>query len=123
MMSYFASILPQVRAGKLRALAVLSEQRSPSAPDLPTATEQGLPGLDVAAWAGMFGPVGIPQPILQKLWGALEAALNDPKTRENYMQQGVEPLPLGLETFRSYCEAEAVRWAEVIKTAGLKIDQ
>ena len=123
MMSYFASILPQVKAGRLRALAVLADKRSPSAPDLPTAAEQGMPGLDVAAWAGMFGPAGIPQPILEKLWGALEAALNDPKTREQYMQQGVEPLPLGLEPFRRYCEAEAVRWAEVIRAAGLKIDQ
>jgi tripartite-type tricarboxylate transporter receptor subunit TctC len=123
MMSYFASILPQVRAGRLRALAVLAPQRSPSAPDLPTAAEQGLPGLEVAAWAGMFGPAGIPQPVLERLWGALEAALNDPKTREQYMQQGVEPLPLGLEPFRRYCEEEAARWAEVIRTAGLKIDQ
>ena len=122
MMSYFASILPQVKAGRLRALAVLSEKRSPSAPDLPTAAEQGLPGLDVAAWAGMFGPAGIPQPALEKLWGALQAALDDPRTKEQFMQQGVEPLPLGLEPFRRYCEAEAARWAEVIKTAGLKID-
>ena len=122
MMSYFASILPQVKAGRLRALAVLSEKRSPSAPDLPTAAEQGLPGLDVAAWAGMFGPAGIPQPVLEKLWGALQAALDDPRTKEQFMQQGVEPLPLGLEPFRRYCEAEAARWAEVIKTAGLKID-
>ena len=122
MMSYFASILPQVKAGRLRALAVLSEKRSPSAPDLPTAAEQGLPGLDVAAWAGMFGPAGIPQPVLEKLWGALQAALDDPRTKEQFMQQGVEPLPLGLEPFRRYCEAEAARWAEVIRTAGLKID-
>ena len=122
MMSYFASILPQVKAGRLRALAVLSEKRSPSAPDLPTAAEQGLPGLDVAAWAGMFGPAGIPQPVLEKLWGALQAALDDPRTKEQFMQQGVEPLPLGLEPFRRYCEAEAARWAEVIKTAGLQID-
>lgn len=122
MMSYFASILAQVRAGRLRALAVLAEKRSPSAPELPTAAEQGLPGLDVAAWAGLFGPAGIPAPVLQKLWDALAAALDDTKTREQFMQQGVEPLPLGLETFRRYCEAEATRWAEVIRTAGLKLD-
>jgi tripartite-type tricarboxylate transporter receptor subunit TctC len=123
MMSYFASILPQVKAGRLRALAVLAEQRSPSAPELPTAAEQGMPGLDVSAWAGMFGPAGIPQPVLDKLWIALQAALDDAKVREQYLQQGVEPLPLGLEPFRRYCEAEAARWAEVIRTAGLKIDQ
>jgi tripartite-type tricarboxylate transporter receptor subunit TctC len=122
MMSYFASILPQVRAGKLKALAVLADRRSPSAPDLPTAAEQGLPGLEVAAWAGIFGPAGIPQPIQEKLWGALEAALNDGKSREQFLQQGVEALPLGLEPFRRYCEAEAARWADVIRTAGLKLD-
>lgn len=122
MMSYFASILPQVRAGKLRALAVLAEHRSPSAPELPTAAEQGLPGLEVAAWAGMFGPAGIPDPILQRLWGALEAALNDPKSRDQFRAQGVESLPLGLEPFRRYCESEAVRWGEVIRSAGLKIE-
>ncbi|MGD9946110.1 MAG: Bug family tripartite tricarboxylate transporter substrate binding protein [Burkholderiaceae bacterium] len=122
MMSYFASILPHVRAGRLRALAVLADKRSPSAPDLPTAAEQGLPGLEVAAWAGMFGPAGIPQPIVNRLWGALEAALNDSTLREQFAKQGVEPLPLGLEPFRQYCEAEATRWAEVIRTAGLKLD-
>ena len=122
MMSYFASILPQVRAGRLRALAVLAERRSPSAPELPTAGEQGLSGLEVSAWAGMFGPAGIPAPIVERLWAALEAALNDPKVREQYAQQGVEPLPLGTEAFRRYCDAEAVRWAEVIRTAGLKLD-
>ena len=122
MFDNIGSSTPLVKAGRLRALAVLSEKRSPSAPDLPTAAEQGLPGLDVAAWAGMFGPAGIPQPVLEKLWGALQAALDDPRTKEQFMQQGVEPLPLGLEPFRRYCEAEAARWAEVIKTAGLKID-
>jgi len=122
MMSYFASILPQVRAGRLRVLAVLADQRTPSAPDLPTAAEQGMPGLEVAAWAGVFGPAGIPEPVLQKLWGALNAALDDPKVREQFKQQGVEPLPLGLEPFRRFCEAEATRWADVIRTAGLKLD-
>ena len=122
MMSYFASILPQVRAGKLRALAVLADRRSPSAPDLPTAAEQGMPGLDVAAWAGMFGPAGLPVAVRDRLWAALEAALDDPKVRESFLQQGVEPLPLGTDAFQRYCESEAVRWADIIRTAGLKLD-
>lgn len=83
--------LPHIRAGKLHALAVAGAQRSPSLPDVPTLAEAGLPGYAVEPWFGVYGPAGIPTPIVQRLQKALQDALADPAVKEKLLAAGFSP--------------------------------
>jgi tripartite-type tricarboxylate transporter receptor subunit TctC len=122
MFDNLASSLGQVRAGRVRALAVTIAQRSPLAPELPTIAESGLPGFDINTWFGLFAPAHTPRPIVDKLHDAFARVLAAPDVRERMLALGAEPVTSTPEAFARYIEAEARKYAAVIKASGAKAD-
>jgi tripartite-type tricarboxylate transporter receptor subunit TctC len=117
------SALQQIKAGKLVAYAVTSPQRLPQLPDVPTASEAGLTGYDSTGWFGVVAPAGTPDAIVHRLATEIAAALNDEQIKERMRNLGVEPAPSTPQAFDAYIRAESQKWAKVIRTAHIKIDQ
>ena len=116
-------VLPHVRSGKLRALAVGSVTRSLAMPDLPTVAEQGFPGFDGVAWIGFAAVAGTPKPIVDKLNAETNAIMALPDVRERLLTLGSEPAaPNSPEQFTAYIRAEIAKWGKVIKDSGAKVD-
>src|SRR6185436_14601114 len=111
-------ILPRVRSGQLRALAVSSAKRIGAAPELPTVAEAGLPGFDVVAWFGLFAPAGTPKAIVDRLSTETRAALGAPELRKLLIDLGAEPLGSTPEEFSNYVNQEFERWGRVSRESG-----
>ena len=111
-----------IRSGKVRALGLASLQRSPQMPDLPTISEQGLPGFEVNSWSGVAAPAKTPPAIVRRLHAEIVAIVNDTDMRNFLHSQGAEPALLGPEEFRAYIKADIAKWAKVIKAAGIRIE-
>ena len=119
----FANItagLPQVKAGRLRALATSGDTRSHAAPSIPTVAESGIPGYVVTSWFGIMAPARTPQEIVGKLSGALHGAMRAKDLLEKLAGEGAEPAPTGAAEFGRLVASEVQTWAKVIKTAGLQ---
>lgn len=114
--------MPQVRAGRVRALGITSEMRSAIAPDIPTLIENGLPGFDVQGWFGWLAPAKTPAPIVARLNAEIVKILKDPEVREKLVAQGSEPAAGPPEEFGRLLRSEHARWAKVIRTANIKLD-
>jgi tripartite-type tricarboxylate transporter receptor subunit TctC len=112
--------LPQVKAGKLKALAVTSPQRSPALPKLPTMSEAGLPGYQVLLWFALYAPAGTPQPIVQKLQGEVVKAFSDPKIRGPLERDGVDVVAGTPQQLAQFQQGELAKYAKLIKDLGLK---
>jgi tripartite-type tricarboxylate transporter receptor subunit TctC len=112
---------PQVKAGRLRALAVSSTERSAIAPDVPTVAET-LPGFDATSWHGVFAPAGTPRPIVEKMAAEMKRILELPETREKLAELGAVASPMTPEQFAAFIGAERTKWQEVVKASGAKID-
>ena len=122
MFSTTIGILPRVRSGQLRALAVSSAKRIAAAPELPTVAESGLAGFDVVAWFGLFAPAGTPRTIVERLSSETRAALSAPEVRKRLIDLGAEPLGSSPDEFSAYVSAEFARWGRLAKEAGIRID-
>ena len=120
MLIYTVAVLPHVRAGRLRALAVTSEQRQRQLPEVPTAIEQGAAGVVANSWFGLFGPAQMPDAIRDRLYGALRDALTAPEVEARLIDTGLAPAPLGPAEFRAFIERDTATWREVVKAAGIK---
>jgi tripartite-type tricarboxylate transporter receptor subunit TctC len=116
------SALPNVQAGKLRALGVTGAERSPALPDVPTIEEAGVPGYEALSWFGIFAPAGTPQPVIDKLHDHIVQALADPAMRARLADLGAEPVGSTPQEFASFIRAEAEKWAKVVKEAGVKLE-
>jgi tripartite-type tricarboxylate transporter receptor subunit TctC len=114
------TIMGQVRAGKLKALAATSTERSDIFSDVPTFVEEGFAGVVGDNWAGVLAPAGTPPPIIAKLNAALVAALNDPELRTRLHNAGVTPAPSTPAEFETYLREENARWGKVIRDKGIK---
>ncbi len=114
--------LPQVKAGKLRALAVTGTKRTSLAPELPTVSEAGLPGYEAYAWVGFLAPAGTPREIVQKWHQEITRILQLPEVRERQISQGVEPVGSTPEYFADFIKTEISKWGKVVKQAGIKLD-
>ena len=112
--------LPFVQAGRLKALAVTSAQRSPQAPEYPTMIESGMPGFEVTAWYMLFAPKKTPPEIVQKLNAELNKAFADPDTIKRMLSQGVTLTGGTPEQAHAHVLAETKRWGPLIKAAGIK---
>jgi tripartite-type tricarboxylate transporter receptor subunit TctC len=112
--------MAQVRAGKLKALAATSSQRSDFFPDVPTFVEQGYAGVVGDNWAGVLAPAATPPPVIAKLNSALVAALNDPELRTRLRNAGTTPAPSTPEQFEKYLREENARWGKIIREKGIK---
>lgn len=117
-----SSVVPHVRSGKLKALAVTSAKRSSALPDVPTMAEAGLPGYESTAWFGILAPAGTPEPILARLHAELTAVLRDPATVEWMKAQGFDPVGDSPAQFASYIRKETDKWAKVVKASGATAD-
>ena len=115
-----AGVLPHIRSGKVRALAVTSEKRSSQLPEMPTIAEAALPGYDVTTWFGMLAPAGTPKDIITRISVVVLGIVNEPESKTYLTAQGVEPFAGGPERLAAYFRAEIPKFARVIKAAGIK---
>ena len=115
-------IVPQVKAGKLRALGAARPDRSPLLPDVPTVSEAGLPGFEVGSWYGFHAPAGTPKPIIDKLHAEMVKAMRTPELRERFAAVGAETIANTPVQFRAFIDAELTKWGKVTKAAGVKVD-
>lgn len=112
--------LTQVRAGKLKALAVTSAKRSTAAPDLPTMEEAGIKGYALENWYGLLGPAKLPARIVSQLHGVISKGLNQADVREKMARDGTGPVGSAPADFDTFIKAEIVKWAQLLKSAGIK---
>ncbi len=112
----------QIRAGRLRGLAVSSEKRLASLPDVPTLDESGFPGLHDYTWIAVFAPAGTPGPIVQKLNEAINSAIQQPDIRERLDAVAFDPLGGSTQRVAEYVKAEIAKWGKVVKDTGVKPD-
>jgi tripartite-type tricarboxylate transporter receptor subunit TctC len=110
----------QVKAGKLKALAVMSPKRFPAAPDIPSITEAGFPGMESSVWFGLFAPAATPKAIVDRINRDVVASLSAPEARDALLAQGAEPMPTTPQEFDAFLKAEIRKWGKVIKEAGIK---
>ena len=121
----FATIVsaqPQVASGKLRGLAVTSAKRFPSAPEVPTVAESGLPGYEAVAWYGVFAPDGTPREIVTRLNTEIVRIVRSPDVRELLLKQGAESYATSPEEFTKVVQRDVAKWAKVVKDSGAKPD-
>jgi tripartite-type tricarboxylate transporter receptor subunit TctC len=113
---------PQIKAGKLRALAVTSTKRNVSAPDLPTMIEAGVPGFEVAQWFGLLAPAKTPKPVVATLNTEIARILNAPEMRARFAAEGADVVAASPEEFGQHIRAEIAKWRKVVKQVGLKAE-
>ena len=113
-------VLPQVRAGKLRALAVATPKRSPLAPDVPTMDEAGVAGFTGGTWFGVLAPARTPQAVIERLNREIAAILRAPDVVQTFNERGIEPVGNSAAEFRAFIESESKRWLKVAQDAGVK---
>ncbi|KQX84894.1 Bug family tripartite tricarboxylate transporter substrate binding protein [Variovorax sp. Root473] len=116
------AVLPHIRAGKLRALAVTGDKRSPVLPDVPTLAEAGVKGAEVYSWQGMAAPKGLPPATKKKLSDAVIAAMQDPETKKRMLDQGLEIVASTPEDFTAFQLREWARWKTLIDTRHITAD-
>ncbi|OZI23216.1 MFS transporter [Bordetella genomosp. 9] len=113
---------PHVQSGKLRALAVTTKERSPTAPDLPTMAESGFPGFDVSSWFGLIAPKGTPPEVIKTLNAAMLKALDKPEVKDAFDKLGAVPAKTTPEQFGQFIQSEVQTWATVVKASGARVD-
>jgi len=113
------ALLAQVKAGKLRALAVGQTQRSAAAPDIPSMAEAGYPGVGVSGWTGIVAPAGTPAPVLKRLQEEVAKVLAMPDVRETLSKAGADPVGSSPEQFAAFIRSETVKWGAAVKRAGI----
>ena len=117
------SALPQIKAGKLKAFAVTSAQRSTAVPELPTIEEAGkLTGFDASSWFGLLAPAGTPPDVVSRIQQEVAKSLNTPGMKEKLLAQGAIPGGNTPEQFITFINAEHIKWAQVVKVSGAKVD-
>jgi tripartite-type tricarboxylate transporter receptor subunit TctC len=117
LLSTFASALPHVKAGRMRALGVTSAQRAPALPDIPTIAEQGVPGYQYGTWYGLLAPTGTAPGIVEKLNRATNEVLASPKTADRFVVLGLTPMPSTAAQFSAHLKADTERWIKVVREA------
>jgi len=122
MFDNLASSLSQVKAGRIRALAVTTAKRTPLAPELPTLVESGLPGFDISTWFGIFVPAGTPKAAVDRIHAEFTRALAEPEVREKLVGMGADSVGSTPEAFAAFVAAEAAKYAKLVKASGAKAD-
>jgi tripartite-type tricarboxylate transporter receptor subunit TctC len=110
------------QAGTVRVLASTGPQRTAIAPDLPTVAESGLPGYDTSIWVGLLAPAGTPPEIVDRLAGAVGAALRTPEIKDQFSRLGIDEIGLGPRPFADFIRQDIDKWAKVVKAAGVGVD-
>src|ERR1700759_3863638 len=114
-------ILPQIKAGNLKPIALGARERAKQAPDVATTAEVGMPELLIENWYGMIGPAALPREVLDKINRVAVEAMSDPNVNDKLADQGLTLVPQKPEEFRAFIAKDAIRWANVVKKAGLEV--
>jgi tripartite-type tricarboxylate transporter receptor subunit TctC len=122
MFSPASTVLPHIKAGKLRALASTGAQRTAAAPDLPTVSESGLPGFETSIWFGLFAPAATPRDVIDRLARETAGVISAPDVRRQLAAQGVDPLPKTPEQLGEYVRDETDKWGQVVRNSGARVD-
>jgi len=117
-----AIVLPHARAGRLRALAITSLERSKAMPEVPTLSEAGLPGFEVISWYGVLAPAGTPKDIVERLNAEVNRSIHEADAMDRLASLGAEPAASTPDGFGRFIGRELAKWSKVVKAAGLKID-
>jgi tripartite-type tricarboxylate transporter receptor subunit TctC len=115
-------LLPHIKSGRVRALAITGTKRTPELPDVPTFAQAGLPKYDVYFWSGLVAPAGTPPPVISRLNSVLVRALNAPDASEALKRQGLEPAATTPQQFAEFIAGEVDRWGQVVQASGAKLD-
>ncbi|MFT3777633.1 MAG: tripartite tricarboxylate transporter substrate binding protein [Ottowia sp.] len=122
LVSSVPSAMGQVKAGKLRPLAVTSAKRSSSLPDVPTVAESGFPGFDISTWYGVFMPAGTPRPVVEQMNAAVNKLLATPEMQKAIHDQGAEPQAMSADAFGKQLAADYHLWEKIVRDAGVKLE-
>ncbi len=122
MFSGMSSVMPHIKAGKLRPLAVTGAQRSPATPEVPTIAEAGYPGFEASAWYSVMAPAGTPKTVVMRLNGEILRALKIPEVKERLENVGFELVGSSPDECGTYIRNEIVKWAKVVKASGIKAE-
>ena len=122
MFSDAPTALQQIKAGKVRAIAVASTRRSALLPDVPTIAESGLPSYEAYSWAAFVAPAGTPKDVVQRLSTDINKALNDPEVKKRLYEAGAEAMSTTPEAFGKMLHAEIEKWTKVVRTANIQVD-
>ena len=114
--------LQHIKAGKLKTLGITSAKRSPLLPDVPTIAEQGVSGYEIIQWFGVFGPAGMPKPIVDKLNTEINAIMKTPEFAEKIASQGGTIHGGSAETFAAYIRSDTAKWDKLVKSANIKLE-
>jgi tripartite-type tricarboxylate transporter receptor subunit TctC len=122
MLAAAPTVLPHIRSGKLRGIAMTGARRSAFAPEIPTIAESGFPGFDVVIWNALFAPGATPAAVLAKLHGEIDRVLAQPEVKDVLLNQGAEVQPMPDAAFRALLKTEYERWGRVIREAKIRVD-
>ncbi len=114
--------MPQIRSGRMTALAVTSAKRAAMAPDVPTLAESGVPGFDINGWYAILAPAGTPRAVVDRISGDIAAVLAQPELRANLAANGYEPVGSTPAALGAHIESELTRWNKVVREAGVKLE-
>jgi tripartite-type tricarboxylate transporter receptor subunit TctC len=114
--------LPNLKAGKLAALAVAAPERHFALPDVPTFAEKGYPAVESSTWTGLFAPKGTPPEVVRRLAAASAAALSDPEVDKSLRASGVQPRQMGGQQFAQFVDAEIGKWGKLVREAKITMD-
>jgi len=114
------AVVPQIRGGKVRAIALASKERNPAVPDVPTMTEWGVPDFEVGTWSALIAPKGLPADVVEKINAAVAAVLSDPAIRKRLVDDGAEVQTMSSSELGAFMRSENARWVKVVKDAGIQ---
>ena len=123
MFDAITTMAPNVKAGQVRALGTTGTKRSTVLPDVPTVAEAGVPGYETTIWLGLMAPKGTPQAIVDKLNAEIEKVVNRDEVKKIWAEQGAVPMTMTPAEFGAFLDKDIAKWANVVKTANIKIDQ
>jgi tripartite-type tricarboxylate transporter receptor subunit TctC len=115
-------MVPQIKGGRLKALAVGSRERIPAIPDVPTLAEAGLPGYEATNWWGIVAPAGTPRAVVERLHKELSAVIVSADTRKRFEAEGADAMPMSSAEFGRFITSEISKWARVVKDANIKAE-